>query len=97
MTTKNRQTAPKPDNKRRKAQALTPDLFDDMQFPATRECFVDWAKERGIAGDQLNRLRQMPERTYNSINEFHDAFAHDLNNYGATDRPSPEMEEELEK
>ena len=60
------------------------DIFGDVDFPAHRAVLWEHARGRGADVLTLNRLKEMPERTYKSMEEFRKVFGGALENYGNT-------------
>lgn len=60
------------------------DIFSDLEFPAERASIWTYARSRKAGSSVLKRIQHMPEKTYENMEEFRQAFADDIENYGVT-------------
>lgn len=60
------------------------DIFGDVDFPMHRTGLWRHARSRKADVLLLNRIKDMPERSYKSMEEFRKAFGAALENYGST-------------
>lgn len=60
------------------------DIFGDVDFPVKRAALWEHARSRKADVLLLNRIKEMPERTYKNMEEFRKVFGAKLDNYGAT-------------
>lgn len=58
------------------------DIFGDVDFPIHRAGLWNHARKRKADPLLLNNLKNMPERSYKSIEEFRQIFSAQLENYG---------------
>ena len=59
------------------------DIFGDVDFPTHRGGLWEHARTRKADALLLNRIKEMPERTYKNMEDFRKAFAAKLENYGS--------------
>lgn len=58
------------------------DIFGDVDFPVHRAGLWEHARSHKADALLLNRLKDMPERTYKNIEDFRKVFGGRLENYG---------------
>lgn len=58
-------------------------FFGGLSFPVERRQIWDYALRHQAAPAIMHSLREIPERTYSTMEEFRKAFAEALENYGA--------------
>lgn len=59
-------------------------FFGGLSFPVERRQIWDYAMRHQAAPTILHSLREIPERTYFTMEEFRKSFAEALENYGGT-------------
>lgn len=57
-------------------------LCMNTSFPLEHEAITDLARDQNMEPNLMERLETMPRRTYNTLEEFRQAFTEDLEDYG---------------
>jgi hypothetical protein len=60
------------------------DIFGDVDFPVHRAGLWKHARSRKADPLLLNRIKEMPEHSYKSMEEFRKAFGGRIDNHGNT-------------
>jgi hypothetical protein len=60
--------------------------LEKIAFPQSREAILKLADENEADQDIRDRMAEIPERTYNSIEDLRRALGDVYENYGATDK-----------
>jgi hypothetical protein len=72
------------DNNPHASPSMLLDMFNDLEFPTERATIWTYAKSRKADTLVMNRIKHMPEQTYENMEQFRKAFAEDIDNYGVT-------------
>ena len=72
------------------------EFWTGLQFPLDLEELKERARVHRADEAFIERLGKMPNRTYNSAEEFRQDFGDDLENYGGREEFSPRTEAEYE-